>query len=90
MSGGIAYVLDPDDRLAELYNPGMVDLDRVDTDEAESELRGLVQAHIRHTRSDRAERVLDKWQTELPNFVKVMPRDYKRMLLGVEFSDQDY
>ncbi len=90
MSGGIAYVHDPDDRLAALYNPGMVDLDRVDTDEAERELRGLVQAHLRHTRSARAARVLDKWQTELPNFVKVMPRDYTRMLLGVEFSDQDY
>jgi glutamate synthase domain-containing protein 2/glutamate synthase domain-containing protein 1/glutamate synthase domain-containing protein 3 len=90
MSGGIAYVLDPYRRLPDLYNPGMVDLDRVDTDEAERELRGLVQAHFRHTRSDRAERVLDKWETVVPNFVKVMPRDYKRVLLGVEFSDADY
>ena len=82
--------IDPDNRLPELYNPGMVDLDRVDTDEAAHELRGLIQAHVRHTRSDRAKRVLDKWQTELPNFIKVMPRDYKRILLGVEFSGQDY
>jgi len=73
-----------------MYNPGSVDLDRVDSEESERELRGLVQAHFRHTRSGRAERLLDKWETELPRFVKVMPRDYKRALMGIEFSDQDY
>ncbi|MBW2415025.1 MAG: glutamate synthase large subunit [Deltaproteobacteria bacterium] len=90
MSGGIAYVLDPDDHLSGLYNPGMVDLDRVDSDDSERELRGLIQAHFRHTRSRRAENVLEKWQDMLPRFVKVMPRDYKRVLKGIEFSREDY
>ena len=90
MSGGIAYVLDPQEKFRDLCNPGLVDLERVETDEDERELRGLVDAHFRYTRSDRAERVLEKWETTLPRFVKVMPRDYKRALQGIEFSAEDY
>ncbi len=90
MSGGIAYVLDPDARLPDLYNPGHVDLERIETDEDERELRELIEAHWRHTRSDAAERVLDKFETVLADFVKVMPRDYKRALMGIEFGESDY
>ena len=90
MSGGIAYVLDPFERLAELCNPGMVDLESIETDDDDREVRELIVAHFRHTRSDTAQRVLEKWETTLPHFVKVMPRDYKRALLGIEFGDEDY
>jgi glutamate synthase domain-containing protein 2/glutamate synthase domain-containing protein 3 len=90
MSGGIAYVLDPEHRFAELCNPGSVDLERVETDEDEQELRRLVEAHFRHTQSERAENVLEKWSSTLPLFVKVMPRDYKRALMGIEFGSEDY
>jgi len=90
MSGGIAYVLDPLRRFAELCNPGMIDLERVDTDSDERELRSLVEAHFRQTRSERAEQVLEKWATTLPNFVKVFPKEYKRALLGIEFGKEDY
>jgi glutamate synthase (NADPH/NADH) large chain len=90
MSGGIAYVFDPERRFAELCNPGLVDLERVETDEDEEELRSLIDAHFRHTGSDRAERILEKWATTVPLFVKIMPRDYKRALLGIEFGDEDY
>jgi len=90
MSGGIAYVLDPMRRFAELCNMSMVDLDRVETEEDERELRGLVEAHFRLTRSERAEQVLEKWATTLPNFVKVFPKEYKRALLGIEFGKEEY
>ena len=90
MSGGIAYVLDPDASLQELYNPGHVDLERIEDSYDERELRDLIEAHFRHTRSDVAEQVLDKWETMLPDFVKVMPQDYKRALMGIEFSESDY
>ncbi|MFI5317465.1 MAG: glutamate synthase large subunit [Myxococcota bacterium] len=90
MSGGIAYVLDPLRAFPELCNPGTVDLERVETDADERELRDLVEAHYRHTRSERAEQVLEKWATTLPNFVKVFPREYKRALLGVEFGKENY
>jgi glutamate synthase domain-containing protein 2/glutamate synthase domain-containing protein 1/glutamate synthase domain-containing protein 3 len=90
MSGGIAYVHDPERRFAELCNLGLVDLERVENDEDEGELRGLIEAHFRHTASDRAERILEKWASSLGEFVKVMPRDYKRAMMGIEFADEDY
>jgi len=90
MSGGIAYVLDPLRAFPELCNPGTVDLERVETDDDERELRDLVEAHFRHTRSERAEQVLEKWATTLPTFVKVFPREYKRALLGIEFGKENY
>ena len=90
MSGGIAYVLDPDAKLPELYNPGLVDLERIETEDEEREVRELIEAHLRHTQSDTAERVLEKWEDTLADFVKVMPRDYKRALMGIEFGESDY
>jgi glutamate synthase domain-containing protein 2/glutamate synthase domain-containing protein 1/glutamate synthase domain-containing protein 3 len=90
MSGGIAYVLDPLRAFPELCNPGTVDLERVESDADERELRDLIEAHFRHTRSELAEQVLEKWATTLPNFVKVFPREYKRALLGIEFGSGDY
>ncbi len=90
MSGGIAYVLDPARRFTELCNPGLVDLERVESEEDERELRGLIDAHFRHTQSNRAQRVLEKWSTSRELFVKVMPRDYKRAMLGIEFGDEEY
>jgi glutamate synthase domain-containing protein 2/glutamate synthase domain-containing protein 1/glutamate synthase domain-containing protein 3 len=90
MSGGIAYVLDPMRRFAELCNPAMIDLERVETEDDERELKTLVEAHFRLTRSERAEQVLEKWATTLPNFVKVFPKEYKRALLGIEFGKEEY
>jgi glutamate synthase (NADPH/NADH) large chain len=90
MSGGIAYVLDPMRRFAELCNPGMIDLDLVETEADERELRGLIEAHYRLTRSERAEEVLEKWATVLPNFVMVFPKEYKRALQGIEFGKAEY
>ena len=86
MSGGIAYVLDPDRRLKDFCNPGMVDQDDVSEDQYQQELRSLIDAHYRHTRSRVAERVLEKWEATLPHFVQVFPRDYKRILQGLEFG----
>jgi glutamate synthase domain-containing protein 3 len=68
----------------------MVDLERVETDEDERELRSLVEAHFRQTRSERAEEVLEKWATTLPRFAKVFPKEYKRALLGIEFGKEEY
>ena len=88
MSGGIAYVLDPEQRLRDLCNPGMVDRDDLSEDQYQQELRSLVEAHYRNTRSRVAERVLEKWEATLPHFVQVFPRDYKRVLQGLEFGSE--
>jgi glutamate synthase domain-containing protein 3 len=79
MSGGIAYVLDEDHDFETRCNRSMVELEPLEAADAET-LRHLIEAHFRHTRSRRAERILEKWQSTLPRFVKVMPVDYKRAL----------
>jgi glutamate synthase (NADPH/NADH) large chain len=87
MSGGIAYVWDPrevwDAREAFLANCnlGMVELEKVDADEDIAELRDLIEKHRNYTSSTVAADVLSRWDEVLPQFVKVMPTDYKRVLV---------
>ena len=80
MSGGIAYVLDEDNRFEKLYNPEMVDLEAVESEESVSHLKELIKRHLHWTSSAAAKRVLDNWEEMLPKFVKVMPKDLKRVL----------
>jgi glutamate synthase domain-containing protein 3 len=79
MSGGVAYVLDPEDRFAALCNMELVEFEEIEEGEAQ-ELRRLISEHAARTDSTVAERVLEDWEAMLPHFVKVMPRDYKRAL----------
>ena len=80
MSGGVTYVLDPDDKLLENCNLGTVALEEVVEDEDIAELRSLIEKHQHWTGSTVAETVLADWEKILPQFVKVMPLDYKRVL----------
>ena len=80
MSGGEAYVLDEAGLFDSLCNTGMVDLEPVEAPEDQTALRQLLEEHLRATGSANAERVLREWDATLPSFVKVMPRDYKRVL----------
>ena len=80
MSGGIAYVWDRDKDFAMKCNLGMVELERVETDEDIQELRDLIVAHQQFTGSSVAELILGDWPSALNDFVKVMPTDYKRVL----------
>ena len=79
MSGGIAYVLDPDGTFATRCNPELVEFEPLEAEDVAT-IRGLVEEHLALTGSALAGRVLDEWQLQLPLFVKVMPRDYKRAL----------
>jgi glutamate synthase (NADPH) large chain len=80
MSGGIAYVYDPQRNLERLTNLDMVELDPVAADD-EAELKAMIKQHYEYTGSDPAEWVLDNWSTALPLFRKVMPKDYKAVLV---------
>ena len=80
MSGGEAYVLDEAGRFGSLCNTGMVDLEPVEAEEDMAALRRLLEDHLNYTGSANAGRVLRHWDRMLPRFVKVMPRDYKRVL----------
>jgi glutamate synthase (NADPH/NADH) large chain len=79
MSGGIAYVYDPDDQLAALVNYEMVDLDPLEGEDREW-LRAIVERHRELTHSAVAQRLLDQWESEVEAFRKVMPEDYRRVL----------
>jgi glutamate synthase (ferredoxin) len=80
MSGGIAYVLDVAGTFTQRCNREMVDLEALDALEDIELVRDLIGRHIAHTGSDHASRILDGWSTMASLFVKVMPRDYKRVL----------
>ena len=90
MSGGIAWVWDPEQRLPIRTNHELVDLDPVDDQAHTAELRQLIERHWAYTKSPRARHLLDNWKIVLPQFVQVFPRDYKRVLAGAEFGDKDY
>jgi glutamate synthase (NADPH/NADH) large chain len=79
MSGGVAYVLDADRRFNTRCNTGLVDLEAIE-DSDEELLRLLITRHIQATGSDHASKLLLHWSHTREQFVKVMPRDYKRVL----------
>ncbi len=80
MSGGIAYVFDEDGRLERRYNREMVDLETPDFEEDAATIRRLVQNHYEWTGSPKALRILHEWDRYYHMFVKVMPREYRRVL----------
>jgi glutamate synthase domain-containing protein 3 len=83
MSGGIAYVFDPEQALLPNCNLEMVVLEPVVAAEDVEELRDLIDKHRTYTESDVAARILDDWEMSLAKFVKVVPIDYKRALEAI-------
>jgi glutamate synthase (ferredoxin) len=84
MSGGIAYVLDEAGDFASRCNQELVGLEKL-TDANEIELVWkLIQRHQAYTQSERAAKILADWPNYLAKFVKVMPQDYKRVLLSLK------
>ncbi len=86
MSGGIAYVADQTHEFRNTRcNRAGVDLEEVPQEDVET-LRYWIARHAEETRSPLANRILDHWHDSLHNFVKVFPRDYKRVL-GIELNE---
>ena len=79
MSGGIAYVYDVQSKFASMCNKEMVDLDPVDNEDVK-ELHELIRKHFNYTGSTVAQFMLDDFENQLKNFVKVFPKDYKKVL----------
>ena len=80
MSGGIAYIWDPEGTFTGNCNAEMVDLDPLVADEDIAELKQLISNHGDFTGSTVAGAVLNNWANQVTRFVKVMPKDYKRVL----------
>ncbi|MDA3940937.1 MAG: glutamate synthase large subunit [Spirochaetia bacterium] len=80
MSGGIVYVLDEDQLFDTRCNLDMVDIEPLISIEDITQLKNLVEEHLKYTGSGHASWILKHWQEMLPAFIKVMPVDYKRAL----------
>jgi glutamate synthase domain-containing protein 2/glutamate synthase domain-containing protein 3 len=87
MSGGIAYVYDPQGVLPDNLNAEMVELEALDDDDVQW-LRDMLGAHVDATDSAVGQRVLSDWESELTHFVKVMPRDYKSVLAAIAEAER--
>ncbi|HEY7482852.1 MAG TPA: glutamate synthase large subunit [Streptosporangiaceae bacterium] len=85
MSGGVAYVLD---LALDRVNPEMVEIEPLDDDDREF-LRSTVERHMTETGSTVAERLLTDWDMEVERFSKIMPRDYKRVLMARAAAEAD-
>ncbi len=88
MSGGVAYVYDPKNVLPDHLNPEMVELEEPDDGDFEW-LHQMLTKHVDATDSAPGTRILSHWPTERRRFVKVMPRDYKRVLEAIAEAEQN-
>ncbi len=88
MSGGIAYVWNPEKVFEKLVNKGMVDLEEIEDKKESDELYSLIENHFKYTSSQRAKYILDNWIAEVYNFIKVIPGEYKRALQMLEEQKQ--
>jgi glutamate synthase (ferredoxin) len=84
MSGGVAYVLDEVGDFASRCNQQMVGLETLETEEEIREVHEMIQRHAHYTQSAKAAQVLAHWETLVPKFVKVMPKDYKRVIQALK------
>ena len=87
MSGGVAYVLDLAGDFAKQANTSMVGLEKLEKPTEIAELRAIIQRHVDYTKSARGQQVLANFDTYVPKFVKVLPKDYKRMLACIEKAE---
>jgi glutamate synthase (NADPH/NADH) large chain len=84
MSGGIAYVYDPKGNFIERCNLEMVLLERIEDTIEATDLRGMIMNHVSNTQSTIGQWVLDHWAESLSQFVRVIPKDYKKMTQQIE------
>jgi glutamate synthase domain-containing protein 2/glutamate synthase domain-containing protein 1/glutamate synthase domain-containing protein 3 len=80
MSGGVAYVLDERGDFIKTANKEMVDFTALEEPEEIAAVKAMIEKHMNYTQSSRAKYVLDNWDQLVKRFVRVMPRDYNRML----------
>jgi len=87
MSGGIAYIYDIDKSFKERCNLEMVELEGVSVDDVKN-IYNLLKNHYQYTQSQLAEKILDNFAREIKKFIKVMPKEYKRVLEMREVEEE--
>ncbi|VAW28289.1 Glutamate synthase [NADPH] large chain, partial [hydrothermal vent metagenome] len=85
MSGGEAFIYGADAKQLARINPEMVDIDPLDRADMEV-LKSLIESHVAQTNSLKGKSILDNWASESNKFIKVMPRDYKAVLVKAQLT----
>ncbi|WP_336084656.1 glutamate synthase large subunit [Nocardia sp. SSK8] len=88
MSGGVAFVYDPEGTLPNRVSPDQAEaIEQLSGDDF-TWLRDIITAHRDETGSAVAERILSDWSQQVNHFVKVMPREYKKVLLAISEAEK--
>ena len=80
MSGGVAYVLDENHDLYLRVNKQMVEIEKLTSEHDMEALRGMIEAHVRETGSEKGRRLLENFAESAGKFKKIIPRDFRKML----------
>jgi len=83
MTGGTAYVFDSEADFKAKVNGDMVELDYLTKTEDEAVVKEMIEEHLKYTGSDRAAEILNNWVNYREKFIRVMPRDYQRMINAI-------
>jgi len=83
MSGGIAYVLDEAGDFAARVNRQMVGVEALEDPEEVTRVRAMIARHRELTGSVRARQVIEHWDSMLPKFVRIVPKDFKRVIASL-------
>ena len=89
MSGGEAFVYDPNKELERKCNLDTFELEGLINENDLISLKGLIEKHYKYTDSEVAKNILNDWDNQIDNFVKVMPTDYKRVLEEMNLSNKE-
>jgi glutamate synthase (NADPH/NADH) large chain len=89
MSGGVAYILDRAGNFEFFLNKGMVELSGLDNEEDEGFVKDTIGKHIYWTGSGYAQGILNAWSEYRPQFIKVLPVEYKRALQQMKLAELD-
>ena len=75
MTGGMAFVYNPEDNLSDVINPASVVWQRIETKYWDDFLYSLIQKHIEETHSDYAKKILDDWELAKEQFYQICPKE---------------
>jgi len=75
MTGGMAFVYDPENRFEEHLNPGSVVFQRIEVPFYEQKLRTLIEEHVQETASRHAQEILLNWEIFVKRFWQVVPKE---------------
>lgn len=89
MSGGVAYVLDVSGDFSRKCNTGMVDIAPLEETNDINIVYSMINKHVKYTNSKHAQKILEKWSYYKKKFIRVMPRDYKRMIDAIEHYEKN-